>query len=670
VFVWLDQMNQHLGRSAQAIIAPYVPNSTMYLTGKKDINSFGRIYTWDEKETACSDMFSGIGAQPGEGIVCLETQQRTLAFLLGCAREILHGLPLSGSQLMPAPEPPSLDDPSMDMETSSISVYASGSAYRLPVQFDVDYLMRFVEAQLDACQDHVWTLREDPAYFRDLVKEASEHRTEQLPTLSGSRHPSLDKPVFWERCIWTVVYQAYERVGVWSLFREQLLEVQRLGHEYEPMIAPDKSLPGDYASALSHLQTFAEKVMNRPHYDLRTSLPGSPPMRRFHHRLPQDPSNTIILWKSRPSKANDPYPEVARLWVQGLNDETQCLLMGRHNVMDEIDRLIRSDKREAALITPWVMDIFSYWAALTEIERQVATHQPRVLVSASLEHHEIEEKVSEKMRLFEDLTNVAKKGEVLGIAESGTPKAGLFVYPSDKKPSAVNISQMRKAEAELDAFWADMDSAVKRRLGKSLQEHFKGHLPERQVTRTPEWVEPVKSEKSDRVSVTQVHDRFALLDLQARTESTVAQSASATKRKAKTKKEEPQPEPIFPLSKEKLVPEISQPEPPRPVVPVSKRAYKAFSRIFYTPSRERDPGEVPWQDFLHAMTSIGCAAKRQVGSMWTFSVPPELGGAETNSSIVFHEPHPSPNIPINRARQHGRRLLRKFGWNASMFVQE
>jgi hypothetical protein len=642
----------------------------MYLTGQKDAQSFGRIYTWEEKEDAFDDMMSGIGSQPGEGLVCLETQQRVLKFLLGCVKEILHGLPLSGNTLVKAPESLSLDDPSTDMETSSISAYASGSAYRLPVQFDVDYLMRFVEAQLDACQDHVWTLREDPAYFRDWVKEASEHRLEQILTPSGGRHPYLDQPIFWERCIWTVVYRAYERVGVWSLLKQQLLEVQRLRVRHRSALAPDKPLPEDYATALYHLQKFAEKVMARPGYDMQMGMGGSPPMRHFHHRMPQDPNTTVIEWKSRPRKADDPYPKVASLWFQGLIDEQQCHLLGRHNVMDEIDRLIRSDKREASFITPWVMDIFSYWAAMTEFDRQVAAHQPRVMFSHSLDTDQVDVEVAKRMLLFDELAQVARKGELFGVAESGTPKVGRFVYPSDKKPSAANTAQMRTAEAELDAFWVDMEKVVKRRLGKTLQEHFQEHLPQRKVARTPEWIEPTKHGKSDNMGTVEVQDRFALLDLEARTESTVARSVSSTKKKAKTKKEEPQPEPVVSLSKEQGVPKTSQSEVPQPVVLVSKRAYKAFSRVFYTPSRERDPGEVPWQDFLHAMTSVGCAAKRQVGPMWTFSVPPELGGADTSSSIVFHEPHPSHNIPINRARQHGRRLLRKFGWTASMFVQE
>lgn len=69
----------------------------------------------------------------------------------------------------PSPEPPSLETPLLDLELSSIAAYATGTSYRVPIQFDVQHLLRLAQAKLDQAQDHFWSLREDPSYFRDVV---------------------------------------------------------------------------------------------------------------------------------------------------------------------------------------------------------------------------------------------------------------------------------------------------------------------------------------------------------------------------------------------------------------------------------------------------------------------------------------------------------------------
>ena len=99
-----------------------------------------------------------------------------------------------------------------------------------------------------------------------------------------------------------------------------------------------------------------------------------------------------------------------------------------------------------------------------------------------------------------------------------------------------------------------------------------------------------------------------------------------------------------------------------PTTAVSKRAYKVFSALFYDPINDPPPGEIPWSDFLHALSSIGFAVEKQYGSAWLFTPP-----SSQQRTIIFHEPHPSRNIPIRIVRRYGRRLGRAYGWTFETF---
>jgi hypothetical protein len=105
-------------------------------------------------------------------------------------------------------------------------------------------------------------------------------------------------------------------------------------------------------------------------------------------------------------------------------------------------------------------------------------------------------------------------------------------------------------------------------------------------------------------------------------------------------------------------------EDPKPVFKVDRRALKIFRILFYDPDVTSTPSEVAWNDFLHALTSVGLAAEKLYGSVWQFS-PHTL---EASGSIHFHEPHPHTQVPFVIPRRHGRRLYRSYGWTGEQFV--
>lgn len=108
----------------------------------------------------------------------------------------------------------------------------------------------------------------------------------------------------------------------------------------------------------------------------------------------------------------------------------------------------------------------------------------------------------------------------------------------------------------------------------------------------------------------------------------------------------------------------ANPADPQPTFAVDSRALKVFRTVFFMPSLNAVPGEVAWNDFVHAMISTGFGAEKLYGSVWHFT-PSKL---DVERSIQFHEPHPSGKIPFRVARRHGRRLHRAYGWHGDMFV--
>jgi hypothetical protein len=97
---------------------------------------------------------------------------------------------------------------------------------------------------------------------------------------------------------------------------------------------------------------------------------------------------------------------------------------------------------------------------------------------------------------------------------------------------------------------------------------------------------------------------------------------------------------------------------------VDSRSLKVFRTLFFHAAVTSTPGEISWNDFLHAMASMGFRVEKLYGSVWQFQ-PLQF---DVERSIQFHEPHPVAKIPFTTARRFGRRLTRAYGWVGGMFV--
>jgi hypothetical protein len=245
--------------------------------------------------------------------------------------------------------------------------------------------------------------------------------------------------------------------------------------------------------------------------------------------------------------------------------------------------------------------------------------------------------------------------------ELGKPDAK-FHYPADRRRSRGNVELLRSAEAALDAFWDAADDRFRQKAGKTPHDIVSGIIQERNLQRTPPYVERDHASKQRNSSMTVDYIYVPIPnDLHEPTKQITGAfekfsigSASKSKTHGLASFSDDIERPGNP---------DNQGSDHQPCFRLDKRACRVFRNLFHSPESRDQAGEIPWADFLHAMVSTGFSAQKLQGSAWQFT-PRNLDVAHP---IQFHEPHPTHKLPFTWARRFGRRLARTYGWRGDMF---
>jgi hypothetical protein len=266
----------------------------------EDVDTYGRVVSWDDDEDAMMKTLSGLVYQPGEALLNLEIQQRIMSFLVKCCQAILHDV-TSGSWMEASilAEPAALVSHS---EWPTLATIAAEFPYRLPAHLDFHNIQNLVSGRHASAEDYIRALREDPEYFADCIGDWSEHRQEKLLDTNGDRHPILHSPLFGERVIGNAVTDAYGALVVWDIINQQLTVLSALQAKYSSVITADKMLPPEYMRALLIFRYTLNQVQKAPIAFLKTGFPASLPLRSMVQREPQDPSSTMIYVRINPKK--------------------------------------------------------------------------------------------------------------------------------------------------------------------------------------------------------------------------------------------------------------------------------------------------------------------------------------------------------------------------------
>ena len=660
VFVKSDYNSINLGVITRAIKPLQLPEYIMLLHSQDDVTQYGRLLSWAEDAATIKMMAKGSGIEPGEGLLVLEAQERKIKFLLKCAKAILHDLPINDMTVPRQPEPEALISINEHSEWPSLTNETLEAQYRTPDQFDVSRLKSFIDAQRTEAEDHIWSLREDPLYLQQSILEWSEHRQEKNIDTDGKTHPLLGQDRFWQRVIFSLVHTAYSRLLLWDTISKDVEHLVTMRSQYGDKTGPESDLPEAYKHALCHFSHLIEQAIKAPLGLWRGSLSASSALRNHFERKPYNPNERegrlIVRSKSDPLKDGDHF-----LWlVLCLMMDDEIALCGLENLLDELERLIRSDLPSRERLSPWLARVLSQLSLLAEIKRQIGLIHPGPSITEALPVKERQDLFESKIELDSKITIILYTG--LNFVDIGTPLSK-FDYPGHKRRTAAVTKQLQEAEGNLDRFWHKIDDhCFKASRGKTLHQLFAGVLEQRELQRTPSWTGLDRVQEDQDSDVQAVADQISTTDLEERTEKAIAPDSVPEKRvKTKTRG----------VADESKAGSSTEPqEPPTDVEPqrftVSKRGFKVFATLFFMPSEKADPpGELPWSEFLSAMASVGFSVKSLDGSAWVFTPTTN----QLQRSIIFHEPHPSSKLPFQVARRYGRRLQRTYGWTAETFVR-
>ena len=208
-FADFDWESMRLGQGAGFLPAVLLPeqNHAMFMDDRDGLQGreYGELVTFESAEEAEAWVQQGKGYKPCEGILILRAQERTLKFLLGCCLSILHDIPekeMASDKYPIQPEPPVAADKANE-DSSSLRTLQVEAAYKLPTNLDLRQLADIIVARFEAAEHHLLSLREDPAYFFEAVKEEMDHQWETVvaawhrTALRRGYRESLDEQ-FWE----------------------------------------------------------------------------------------------------------------------------------------------------------------------------------------------------------------------------------------------------------------------------------------------------------------------------------------------------------------------------------------------------------------------------------------------------------------------------------------
>lgn len=659
VFAHADLEGCHVGVTSQHVQRAFLNEYTMYLSGEKTQEEYGRLVSWHDDDMAATLLFDCLQFNPGDGLLVLEIQAKIYGFLLEFCYQMFHDIPrdeLVSAEYPEQPEPPAIT--TNDTSYAQLSTVAAEAPYRVPAKIDPLRLVTLIQARRDAAEDHIWDLREDPGYFASTVSVYAQHRQESLLDTNGKRHPHDNDDVFWNRVIAGVVIQAYMSFVMWDvLLKDSVAVVEQFRAVYG--LDREQRLPEKLETAMLNLSFAAEKVAKGPIMLLKTIVPASPPLRERWVREPQQEGTSKIQTHTKGAVGADP---LVGLFSWLFNDQ-QVFLARLWNMVDELQRCAENDPAQKNRMSSMVAETFSDLALVAQVLKQVNTYYPWAAAFENRQaeaEKELSRKYDDDMKDAQIIYRGLQENTFPNLARVVVPVAKRLHYPVDKAYNASNVEAMRQSEVRLDLIWKILDDHLAKQSKKTLHQLFLGRVgTEREIRRTPVWTppapkEPKRPQQDDGETLPTSFDTLALGP-----EKGSRPVIEPPRAKIKTKGA-----PRVESAASEVAPQEAEEVESPLVFALSKRAWKVFSTLFHTASETDHVGEVAWPEFLHAMTAVGFVAEKLYGSVWQFS-PSKL---DVENSIHIHELHPLGKIPFRTARRIGRRLFRSYGLTGESFT--
>ncbi|CAG9994566.1 unnamed protein product [Clonostachys byssicola] len=681
-FAAADFEAMHLGLATRQMMPIFLNEHVMILHKIPDREKYGTLLAWSDHKDTFEWMRTRTQFLPGEGLLILEAQERLMEFLVTVCKLILHDISadaLVGGDSSIQPEP-RLKKNAEIAGFESLTVTTAERPYRLPAEINFDQMEAILGAVQSANEDHFWSIRVDPGYFAMNIRDAKDHRKEILKDTMGQAHPLLKgarqgQDTFISRLVGFIVTLAIEQLEIFTWLRVQAQTVRSLHKKYESTLSSDKELPDDFLSAILTFRHYLGQTSKALCGQLQTIFPPSPDARKYFARMPpgnaSTPMDQVILKPD--AKMSNLEGEITFLfqtmWSKDMDQELS--LVGLPTIMDELDRLIQSNPKAKEFISPTVSKLLGDLSIVCQCRSQIDHFLPW---ARGFEHEHLEQQRGIMAEFAKTTTPLQAVGQsidetkIMHLAKLCDPSEKKFSYPTSGRRTQEATETMRRAEATLEYFWAQIDKLIQKECSGLDRFAFWRMLSEpRPVQKTPEWVDP----KSTRAKASQVNNVDApdvdyrplsnlFLGHQEQGQSKHARDKAKTKTKVKTKGQPSEKQASQDVDVQAAAPPVAD----LPPIPVDARSLKVFRIMFYNPAVTSTPGELMWKEFLHAMISTGFfSAEKRGGSAWLFHRIDE-----DMRRVQFHEPHPDPKVPFEWARHWGKILYRAYGWEGKLFV--
>lgn len=586
-----DYETMHFGIVAKAIVPLFLNEHVMLFRDGNSPETYGRLINWDDHPDAFDWFHTRKEMQPGEGLLILESQEKTLDFLVNCAMLILHDVesPLK-SPLQPAPPP--IVEPDSGM--SSLAAMSAESAYRPPANISFARIDTLLSAARNAASDHLWALREDPGYFASCIFDANEHRQEMMKDTRGLEHPLFRAgkgDVVWARSVNRVVADAHLAFELWASLQQQAIELGVMRNKFEKDISASKDLPTPYLNALLRFQHYLRRAADLPLGGLKMAHAASLPLRHLYRRTAEDdPMISMTSYKPSPNAKPDEKTKhltwLFRTLCEDDNNDT-LFLAGLGRTVDELQRMMDSEAAVKPLVSSYLVAYISDLSIVAECLRQIEIYQPW---ANSFEHFaaertsEIESEYAKTSEPWVRILQTLKKSEIALGRHAGLAN-GKFYYPVEKRRTRETVEAMQSAEQALDNFWLKVDELLHLNIKSLNGLALKELLGSRKLQRTSNWVEPKSKTKTEVADLLKPLSEI-YFDLECRTESTQRETEAKRipKPKAKTRGGA--------TAQDAAETHDAAAIDPQSVFQVDQRALKVFKTLFFTSPLTGTPGEV------------------------------------------------------------------------------
>ena len=395
---------------------------------------------------------------PIVGLFILEVQDGIYDFLVAICKTILHDYDPSQWMLAPVqesvvPPPP----PRFGGEWLSAPALAFEAPYRKSELPTLQHIQLLIESKCFEAKDHIFHLRDDPAYFVHHWTETRWH-DDQIHCADKGKF-KLNGVCSFTIAAAVTMGSAWYNFHLWQVLSRVLGMMRPLEVQLRDADPSTGRLNEEDEWHWAGLDAFLEEAVESSVNILMRGMWVSPKMLPTTDLDFTKPER--IPWQPKPKCSHAVY-RIHSLFTSLITKE-QIKLHGFPHIVQEIQYMIDTDNEANDLLDEWVLSKFSDLAVVTELQRQLKAFTPWVRAWRSHKQNEQYKRgVVEPYRVRDDnymtLFDLFCRRHVDLI---GNPSDETWAYPMDKRRSKATTDQMRATEAHFSKLWGEIDAYFK-----------------------------------------------------------------------------------------------------------------------------------------------------------------------------------------------------------------